>query len=75
MVRLQSNVCADLPKALSVMVVLERSSRFRFGQRQSISQTCRMGGGGGGGGGWGGDGDGMGRKRGWGGNREGEGIR
>ena len=74
MVRLLSYVCADLPKALSVMVVLERSSRFRFGQRQSISQTCRMGGGGGGGG-WGGDGDGMGRKRGWGGNGEGERMR
>ena len=57
MVSLQSNVCADLPKALSVLVVLERSSRFRLGQRQSISLTCRMGGG------WGGDGDGKGMGR------------
>ena len=62
MVRLQSYVCADLPKALSVMVVLERSSRFRFGQRQSISLTCRMGG----------DGEGM--ETGWRGRGGGEGM-
>ena len=44
-----------------MMVVLERSSRFRFGQRQSISLTCRWGE-------WGGE-------KGWGGRGDEEGVR
>ena len=54
-------VSTDPLKALSVMVVYERSRRFRFGQRQSILLTCRMGKGRGVGGGRGGKEGGVGR--------------